>query len=83
MKFLSKIYFSHLFFTKYNIHFSFFYRYDSSIRPIKVPIATSDMVDNSKDDQWKAYIFTCESKFSAVMPFGISIDIQGNINTMK
>ena len=41
------------------------------------------MGDDSKDDQWKAYIFTCESKFSAVMPFGISIDIQGNINELK
>ena len=57
--------------------FPCFLRYDSSIRPIKVPVNNSPLDKGQDGDLWKAYTITCESKFSAVMPFGVSLNNEG------
>ena len=60
-----------------NYIFLSFLRYDSSIRPIKVPVINSPLDKGQDNDLWKAYTITCESKFSAVMPFGVSLYNEG------
>ena len=59
------------------IFFCFLFRYDSSIRPIKVPVNNSPLDKDQNGGLWKAYTITCESKFSAVMPFGVSLNNEG------
>ena len=59
------------------LYFSVFLRYDSSIRPIKVPVNNSPLDKDQNGGLWKAYTITCESKFSAVMPFGVSLYNEG------
>ena len=60
------------------------FRYDSSIQPISVPITVANVgntadTKDKKNATWNPYILTCESKFSAILPFGVSLSLRGNL----
>jgi len=55
--------------------------YDSSIQPISVPITVAKVGNaatstDPKNIVWSPYVLTCESKFAAIMPFGVSLSLR-------
>merc|ERR1719266_2289520 len=60
--------------------------YDSSIQPISVPITVAkvgNVAASSKEGKtaWSPYVLTCESKFAAIMPFGVSLRPRDELST--
>ena len=52
-------------------------RYEGTVRPVTGIFASSGLLheDGHGQNQLKPYIFTCESKFPSMVPFGISVTL--------
>lgn len=54
--------------------------YEGSIQPVSVPVTSMSTAknENNKKGGYRPHLFTCESKFASLLPFGVTLHPTGN-----